>query len=538
MDCEKEPPIADHMMARCKSSLDSVLSKAAVLGNSVEGRFAIGIFLYTLSYLLLLLNPGYYWDDWVWIGNPLEAPKLQAEAGMRFGLCEVLRLLIVLDSPVLAYKAIVFACNGGAAILFYWILNSIPVFKKHAFYLAILFAVIPLNFARQGASHAHYALSLLCFYSGVCVTIFWKSVGLRGIITRVIALGLFWLSFSVNSFLFFYGIAMLLMYTQREEQISFASAYRFSLKYIDFMLLPIVFWVCKSMYMKPYGEFVGYNQITIERILSVPKYTLKSFSYNFVSPVFGAFSLPKQLDDITAALCIVTIIYRFKKFENIRAHGRALGIGLLLFFSGVIPYLAVGKMPRMHDWDGRHQLLLGAGCSILFYFAYLTMLNRKDPSFPAFWLLIFVYYNNIANFEYLRSWLKSEAIMSEMSSSSIIETHGNFIVQDECLSSNAFGEGWAFYDYTGMYYAATRRQGKIFASKNDYKHASEIPKEYQARYKIEGAQHREAEYVITIAQKVKIGRLETLRLLWNFHTNKELFFREIAGYFEFTYSRC
>jgi|GEM_PF-4244422 len=537
MDCEKEPPIADHMMARCKSSLDSVLSKAAVLGNSVEGRFAIGVFLYTLSYLLLLLNPGYYWDDWVWIGNPLEAPKLQAEAGMRFGLCEVLRLLIVLDSPVLAYKGIVFACNGGAATLFYWILNSIPFFKNHAFYLAILFAVFPLNFARQGASHAHYALSLLCFYSGVCVTIFWKSVGLRGIITRVIALGLFWLSFSVNSFLFFYGIAMLLMYTQREERISFTSAYRFSLKYIDFMLLPIVFWVCKSLYMKPYGMYVGYNQISIGRLF-VPKDVLKSFGHNFVSPVLGVFSFPKQLDNIIAVLCVFIVIYRFKKCEKIREHAKPLVIGLMLFFSGVIPYLAVGKMPRMHDWDGRHQLLLGAGCSILFYFMYLTILKRKDASFPTFWLLIFVWYNNVANFEYLRSWLKSEAIMAEMATSSIIKKHGNFIVQDECLFSNAFGERWTFYDYTGMYYAATRRQGKIFASENDYKSVNEIPKEYQARYKIEGAQNREAEYRIAITQEGSLGRLETLRLLWNFQTNKKLFFHEITAYFKFTYTRC
>lgn len=51
-------------------------------------------------------------------------------------------------------------------------------------------------------------------------------------------------------------------------------------------------------------------------------------------------------------------------------------VGIAAFGLAVLPYLVVGKMPALGDWDSRHQILVPLGASLMLV-GLVTLLHQR-----------------------------------------------------------------------------------------------------------------------------------------------------------------
>lgn len=395
--------------------------------------------LLVLSYVVahcgvFFVLPAIYWDDWVLFGHA--AGDILARfkmAGTPFGLYAQLHNYMQLLGPI-GYKCATFLLYLGSAVTFYKILARQQwLTSESRFLIALLFAVLPFNFARLIGITLPYALSNFLFF----LAWYWL------LTHKVLAGGLFLFAFFTQSYLVFYLFPILEL-LRRELFLSGFSwrrdlpreALLWTLRNLPLVALPVVVFLIKTLYFPPTGFYAGYNEgFGLEKLWP----TLKIVYSDFIGQDL---SLPLLVIGLLLARALLS------RVKGIFPDCRVLLAGLIAIALALFPYLILGLAPVFDEWPAsRHQLLLplGVACLTVGGAAYL----RPALARHAVGLVLAISFAMNFNAYYIAylDWRKQTAVLEFLRDSDFKQA--DVILLDD-RTETRFRRTLGFYEWSGI----------------------------------------------------------------------------------------
>ena len=429
--------------------------------KNIQALFVI----YLLSNLLLLLNiNGIYWDDWVIFDQSFDEIKTMSNqlTGNTHLFEYIFWSLSHIGNGVLSYRVTTFVVYFLSGLFLFYILLSIKsISKQSAFYITLLFLILPVNSARIGLCVTHYGLFLCLFFLAFwLLTQYMNKQG--GIFFRILILGLFYLSFFVSSLIVFY--AVVLLYTLYIIQINSTSkSYASSLKilfvrYPDFICLPILFFYIKTNYFVPYGLYENYNAISWDYFKQhIIENIQLSFKHAFYKPLSQAFIVVQRFWLLSLAAMGFLFLYLQKNRSTPSNNDGRLTfitlmmcLGLLFFVLAIFPYAAIGKVPSLFYFSSRHMLLVPLGLSLCLYSGIL-LIERKNRVLGQFVLIALLASCVIKNVHdqalYLKDWFYQVALEEHYKENTAIREHSTFFFRTNIPFANS--RSMQFYEHNG-----------------------------------------------------------------------------------------
>jgi hypothetical protein len=421
--------------------------------------------VYALAHAWMPLNLGAFWDDWLIVGGTSAGiAQMFSEYGLpMFGA--YYDALSALGIP--AYRILVFSSYLAAAVCLWAILGRIAhIDRRTAFFLLLIFVLFPSNSARISIMASRTSVCSAFFFIGLWTLAIYLDGGrLRW---RIASLAFFFVSFLTHSILVFYGVALaLIVYHVRFATGGFRALVPWFARHPDFLLLPAVFWAIKSAFWTPYAGYHGYNRVTTESGLLAFNFIDSAVRDSFVAPIVDVFALPPLIVAVAAAGAAYAA-YRLDTAgtdgATMRRDGCFLLFGFGAFVAGVLPYLAVGKVPGPDEWDSRHQLLTPLGASfMLVYLARLGLRSWRQNAVLVLFAVLFVADNARVWLAFQRDWYKQVAVMENLKTLPEVRGGRRFVFEDRATHLDANGRSYRDYEYTGLLQLAfgdTRREGR------------------------------------------------------------------------------
>jgi hypothetical protein len=239
-----------------------------------------------------------------------------------------------------------------------------------------------------------------------CVLLFWLAwvlvsrlpelAGGRSIAARALALGLFFVSFDLNSNLvMFYAVATALVGLRLPNLRPATLARRLPremIRHADFLSLPVVFWLWKTFFTPTSGFYAsGYNQPSLapDRLAA---------GYIGLALDFVLRGLVELLSSSTwlaaAAVAAVAAIAAMRRFPAAgiaidhpeRLGLRLLGWGVFLLLAAAFPYIAVGQPLASEGWLSRNCILCPLPVAMIACGLLLMANGWWLHGFPRAWL--------------------------------------------------------------------------------------------------------------------------------------------------------
>ena len=239
--------------------------------NGIDLYFLTAIYFF--SHWLLLLVSGRWWDDWCAYNQPIAILK---DWSAQLGRPDIFYMFkFVKAMPESGYRILTFFMFYLCLIFFFKLLkNRLALSSEACFWICALYAVIPANDARIMLVIFPYTLGVFFFMTGLY---YFSSILYDGSINywakRILTWLLFLISFTLNSNLFFYLIVLLMIYVKEK------SIKRVVTKYIDFLLLPIIFYIPKTIFFPPHGMYAGYNSVSPLKLISSLIYIIQADTF-------------------------------------------------------------------------------------------------------------------------------------------------------------------------------------------------------------------------------------------------------------------
>jgi hypothetical protein len=427
--------------------------------KKIEG---LAYLLFILSNFLILLNPGVYWDDWTLFNMNNEGIMSQFNGNgiWIFGYLH-LGLKNISESPHL-YHWLTFCLQFFTLFLLFRILRNVVRQSQYYLFLLIsvlLFAVFP---------HYDAKITMIVFPYTLCLTLFvlgsyflFHSEKNGNLLSRVLSLIFFFISFFTNSLLFFYLIPIFFaLFSEsinlKDPYKSFQNIYKIVITKLDFFLLPFLFWTIKSIYFLPSQQYaaIGYNQIDLSALFQVP-YKMIVLMYIFIKDLYPFI---KEAFEYYELWILFLLIFGFSYYQlskikiNIQLSWGTVLFGVLLFLIGAFPYLLVNKYPTYIDYLSRHQLLVGFGgslslCSLIFLFKS----TRLKQVLLSGILTTFVCLNVFVQFSYFKGYMKQEVFKDYFVSQNVNSNVPlTIILEDYTKDFTKKGNPVKFYAFAGM----------------------------------------------------------------------------------------
>lgn len=475
---------------------------------------------YALSWGALLVNRGFYWDDWTLVGQSPAALLHQfSELGMPWvGYLQL--ALLSLPLPGLLGHVVAFCTYLLSTLILHAVLRRIPgLSRMDALIAAVTFAVLPVNYARIALIDLVYGLSLLAFLAATWLLIRYVEDGRLS--RRVAALVLYACSFSTASMLVLYvaPIALAAFILWRSGRLSVRSEL---VRHADFIALPVIFWLVKSAFFTPSGVYQGYNALTLRGLAQVPD-LMVSIPYQVLfEPLSRAVTVAGLLGLVAGAVAAVWLLLRSRADEGdgfVDAPLLAL-TGAAVLGLGVFAYLAVGRVPTIWDWSSRHQLLVPLGAGLLAAAAARGVrgAGRAGPAFGiAVGLLLGI--SIVADARtlvvYQLDWFKQTALIDAARTIPEIRAARHIRMVDLATDFNALRRTYRFYEYNALFAQALGDTRRLVAERPTEPAAADIGKF------IERPAYHMGEYVPSpVDLEVRVsdagrstGALEALRLV-------------------------
>ncbi len=234
-----------------------------------------------------------------------------------------------------------------------------------------------------------------------------------------------------------------------------------------YLPLPVIFWFAEGHMMPIHEDFAGYNTPTLGNLLLIPLRFLQAFHTSFIAPLDAAFILPSA-----TLLLLLTALARHLLPLPERTHAalpgrRLLLVGMASLFLGVFAYLAVAKVPYLHDWHSRHQLLVPLGAAFLLLGALYWWWQRQGwgPAtlrlVMALLLALLVVRNLTYGIDHLRDWQKQSALLLHLTQSETARQHHDLAIIDRAAHWNATQRSVRLYEYTGLFERAFGDQTRM-----------------------------------------------------------------------------
>ncbi|MBN3493420.1 hypothetical protein [Vibrio neptunius] len=329
---------------------------------------ALYIALYTIVNLFTLLNyNGLYWDDWVIYNQDAQTMAVLFDMIQHNIKGDLYLILSKLFNHIYAFRIFIFVSYLFIGYFIYVVLASTKLIgENESKFIALLSVIIPINIAKIYISVAPFVFPMLLFY--LAFFLLARNYPIQTKSLKIIILTIFFFSFSTNSILVFYASVLLYLYYMDnglELRLNFKTILNFVKSRWEFILLPIFYFIYKSMFLVPYGIYKNYNGI---------KFSFDVIAGNFLKNIENmiggvALSLFDNLY-ITIFALVVSGLIALSFNCNLKIGKRNslvfLALSAVLFILALFPYAAVNKVPVLTGPDSRFALLLGPSLSMLF----------------------------------------------------------------------------------------------------------------------------------------------------------------------------
>ena len=447
----------------CQKAMRSV---RLVLDNPTVRDLAVLVAFFTGVHGLLLLDYAARWDGWILYHRLQDGDWSGLFAwGRELGIppfAYLAYLLGHLPHFVFWFKFTTFVSLLTATLVTYHLLGDFSVFgRADRLLLCMLIATFPANLVNVELIMTPYAVWYACFF--VAAAVYRRSIRSHGqarLLTRLAALGLFYLSFMMQSLLVFYSAFLLYALLTWPESFERPRTrlWLFAQRHGDFIALPLLFWGLRTVWFRPFGHYEGYNAFHLD----VP-----TLIGGWVPALYGALLVPLarsahaigQLPVVGLVMLAVLLLLRPMWASTQQwAPGALVGVGCGLVCIGLLPYLVVGKYPTLQDpsiWSSRFDYLVPIGAGFLVYGGlrwYLSFLSASRHLTMAAASVVIAGFAvaNISNYlTFGIDALKQDAMVLRFRNQNEIAAAATVLVEDSATSLSA-DRGFTFYEYNGM----------------------------------------------------------------------------------------
>ena len=436
--------------------------------------FLILFSIYFLVNIPMLLNfNGIYWDDWTLVDQSIETLNRTFFGAVGYSgyATSYLHYFMINELGIYTYRLFTFILLFLSGWFVFKILSTISIFSlQDRFFITILFLIAPLYSAKIALIDFPYTFySFFFFLAFLTISSYIYRLNL---FVRVMVLIIFFFSFFVNSLLVFYAVVLMYMfYKIYDIKLNFIqNSILFVKTKIDFIILPILFFVVKSIWFVSSGAHgPDYNKISIFAMLNPFNY-LKSFSYSFVEPI--AISFASKGFGILFVIIVFLMVFFRKKLnfsqnceENPSYTLSLLFLGVIVFIFGAMPYIAVGKIPTSEDWLSRFQLLLPLGFSLFLFYA-LKLIVKKEifTNTIIICIIAFSFFHMKEQIMYNIDWFYQKSIIENFKDNEEIKNNTTFIIDNKIQDKFAKNRVFRFYEINGMSKNIFEDDNRLFAN--------------------------------------------------------------------------
>jgi hypothetical protein len=540
------------MLIAMDPSLNTNKKISSWLASLLKSDIIIITIVYTMAHFLMLLNNGIFWDDWIYINWD---KSIMLDHFAQFGnifLGYYFNLIFSLGNSVFIFRLLTFLAFLLSALLLNETLKTVKgIDHTSRLLLVLLFAIIPVNGARIAISVSEYALCYFFFFLGLWLTS--RYIVQRTIIFRITALIFLFLSFFTNSFLVFYSVVLLYIGYMELKQVSSTSIFRLAARYVDFIIMPLLFWVLRAIFFQPHGIYGDYNIITVSDLILLP-FHLVVASYNLLVELM---IISRETVLTLGFLVIILLPLMYMLIRSVCNHNQSsMGTqsstdttfflaGIILILIGLFAYLAVGKIPAYYDWQSRHELLLPLGFSFVLCFGFkktagLLKLNRVITIVLLSAVIVFCICACMSNYlAYQKDDYKQLSLMEQFESSDIMKNYTTFLFVDGARDLNARDRTYRFYEYTGMMayvFDDETRFGCEQYEQSSFTNASDYQK--YRNYKYRDYAERSLQYVVTVEKgSYDLDYVNLFRLMLDERFDRDSFNRDIGNVVRLDYEK-
>lgn len=464
-------------------------------------RLSLPLYVAAASIILLagpfltVINPGLFWDDWVWyFKSPDELLRIGRELGTWWGGYASAAVYSV-PNPTLLLRLLALVCWIGAAAGTAFTLHRLNILsRQNAIFLFLLIGATHAGMVRFVNSVAFYNLYIAAFWAACSLIL----IGRRSWAYRAPALLLFFLAFHLNSLIALYGAVLLwlfwktipsappgwwkpanlypveFLFVRRYRALVVRSWFRATFPHVKtflrreaaFILLPFVFLLIVRLTRQTSELYDSYNVIKTDVIFtSVAKAILGVFTqpFDYFVTSWSTYS-DRHLPWILAGvLAIIFVLPKRDEIPRWREVFRNLVAAVALIFLGILPYYTVSKPPYMYDfYESRHVLTAIPGIALLqiAMLQCVTKLLLRFGSRTAFIarnallalsLALSINYAVMAGHALLKDWIWQEATMSFVKKNrGKLENYGTFLFADKSSGMHINNRRLLNYEYTGM----------------------------------------------------------------------------------------
>lgn len=437
-------------------------------------QYIVFILLYLIANMPMLFNNGVFWDDWTLYNMEYNDLMLQFYGNGFPWIGKMHYFLTSNFKSPLIYNVITIVSQ---ILTFVFIISTLKKLAiKNYKWLSCFILLIPFYSVKNTMICLPYTVLLLLFFIAIYILVLYLHSP-KKYHFRIFALVGFYFSFYVNSLLVFYLVPLcILYYFQKKDDkfFDYKTLIKFFKNNIDFIILPILFFVVKMILTEKKGVYkaVEYNEINLKGLLSLPKNILTSVDESFL----GLFRELFQLDlfyryNLLAFIAIAIILYVSKiKFTKISSPKLFLLAGVLLFIIGALPYGLVGKPPSFVGYNTRHQLLLPLGSTILFMSLIIFLVKKQYIKHVyVFVISLFVLVSFKMNMKFVNSWLKQESLAVHIKENkSFFENNKTIYFEDHFLELNESEREYTFYALNGIAKKTLNNQTHFIIKKENF----------------------------------------------------------------------
>ncbi len=427
------------------------------------------IIIISITYILIhgfmLILTGTFHDDWLSFFKDTVTKDMEGLESGRPYYSFVIE--VVWNLPGYGYRILAFITYWISYLLIYATFYRITCnHRSEAVLITLICMAVPVNDARVLLANYPYGLGMMLFYAGLCL-LAGNIRKLQMVPIRAVILGLFFLSFTLNSNLVLYGVVILYLMV--------VFKIRYIYKYLDFIFLPVAFYLLNHQLFPVYGAYANYNVVTIDKlkwaVLSIPVIladTLVTFIklicpnntrcwitifISLIALMTGRSVLKLFFDKSNAET-----IYPVEDEKTLGSRSLAFLFGIVTLIAGVFPYAVVRQDTHIAftGIQGRDSIQAGLGLALML----IGGVNKKiRAGVVAFILVAGVFHFNTWYLNYQMEWYRQLFFQNEIEKIEDIKKGGNYLVK--CVPESIVGDR-RFYTWSGNTSAATGRKN-VFA---------------------------------------------------------------------------
>lgn len=362
-----------------------------------QNKFVLTI-IYAAAHWFLLVASGRWWDDWVHFGQTNDSLKEQA---FELGRPDIYLLIRFAKSlPECGYRIIVFFLFLLGVLFLYGICRRwLELTPSHSLCISVIYAVVPVDDARMTLSTFSYSVGFFFFMLGS----YYMSCKLKDdrmtLSERLLGWTIFLLSFTYNAAICLYSIVIIMVLTEKKELRKIA-------RYIDYFLLPIAFYLVKTVLFPVHGAYDDYNTVNGGKIIFAIRNILPA-DLKLLRNVFANwFGIRMVLPAALMLSAVITAVAFFckKRTDNSSVKDDAvaveeedrkrllemLAVGIIVLSAGLFPFVLVRQSDVINTTGvgGRDALAASIGIAIVIGSLIATFLSRNLQRFAMTVLVI------------------------------------------------------------------------------------------------------------------------------------------------------